>query len=166
MSRSLRIDKRGKAGCGPLREDRPDVWRSAFQALIRRAGLLQSEGTPCGMPISVSHAHALLELSRQTDLTQNGLAELLGLTKSAVSRLVERLERLGHVSRRDDSGDRRARRLRLTAKGSRLAEKVNARSLRRFSILLDGIPRARRSAVLESLELLREALPAPHGKAS
>ena len=140
----------------------PEAWRHAFMALIRRFGLLQTARVPFGMRMSVSRAHALIELLRQPDLTQNDLARMLWLTKSAVSRLVERLERLGQISRRDDSGDRRARRLRLTGKGRRLAKKVNEKSLRRFAVLLEGIPRARRSVVLESLELLRKATPAPY----
>ncbi len=143
------------------RADRPETWRSAFQSLIRQFGLLESAKTPCGKPMPISEAHALMELLRQPDLTQNNLADMLGLTKSTVSRLVERLERLGQLSRRDDNCDRRARRLRLTAKGERLAREINGRSLRRFAALLDGIPRTRRIAVLESLELLHKATPQP-----
>jgi MarR family transcriptional regulator for hemolysin len=108
-----------------------------------------------------SDAHALMELLRQPGMTQNDLADLLGLTKSAVSRLLERLERLGRVSRSQDSGDRRARRLHLTAKGKKLAKEIDGKSLKRFASLLDGIPRDRRVSVLESLELLHRATPQP-----
>ena len=107
----------------------------------------------------VSHAHALMEMLHHPDMTQNELSERLGLTKSAISRLVARLETNGQVLRLNDDCDRRARRLRLTAKGMRLAQKVNRNSLERFTTLMDGIPRSRRDQVLEGFELILEATP-------
>lgn len=60
---------------------RPGVSReeaSEFQqtmvALIRARGLHQPDRTPCGQPVAVAEAHALLELGREPGMSQNGLA--------------------------------------------------------------------------------------------
>ena len=63
----------------------------SFHALIRRFGLLDSDRTPCGQPVAVSHAHALMELLRAPATKQGELARPLGLSKSAVSRMVDQL---------------------------------------------------------------------------
>ena len=70
-----------------------------------------------------------MEMLHHPEMTQKELSERLGLTKSAISRLLARLETNGQVLRLNDDCDRRARRLRLTAKGMRLARKVNRTSL-------------------------------------
>ena len=45
------------------------------------------------------------------------LAERSGLTKQAIGEVVDELERLGHVERTADPGDRRAKIIRLTERG-------------------------------------------------
>ncbi|MEA2156796.1 MAG: hypothetical protein QOE11_2936 [Solirubrobacteraceae bacterium] len=57
--------------------------------------------------------------------TINRLAELLGVTKQAASRLADEVPDGGFVERDTDSADRRSRRLRLTAAGAQ----VRARAL-------------------------------------
>ncbi len=135
--------------------------RGAFQRLIRRSGLLDLSRTPCGQPVAVSHAHALMELMRCPGMTQGELACTLGLSKSALSRLAAALERRGWIQRRSDDEDRRIRRLTLTARGREVAGRVDQASLVRFAAILEGIPPETREQVLEVLELLRQAIPAP-----
>ena len=43
-------------------------------ALIRAFGLHKPDETPCGRPVSVAEAHALMELSRGEPLVQKELA--------------------------------------------------------------------------------------------
>jgi DNA-binding MarR family transcriptional regulator len=57
--------------------------------------------------------------------TINRLAELLGVSKQAASRLADEVEAAGFVERFTNADDRRSRRLRLTAAGAR----VRARAL-------------------------------------
>jgi DNA-binding MarR family transcriptional regulator len=52
--------------------------------------------------------------------TVTRLAELLGVTKQAASRLVDDMVTLGYLERADDPGDRRRTRLRLSATGERI----------------------------------------------
>ncbi|MGC1310416.1 MAG: hypothetical protein WA885_24565 [Phormidesmis sp.] len=44
-------------------------------ALIRAFGLHQPHQTPCGQPVAVAEAHALMELSSARSLSQKKLSE-------------------------------------------------------------------------------------------
>ena len=68
-------------------------------SLVRALGLHRPDQTPCGQPVAVAEAHAVLELSREPGLSQNSLAARLRLEKSTVSRIVTLLERRGWVGR-------------------------------------------------------------------
>ena len=52
------------------------------------SGWHRPDTTPCGRPVPIAEAHALLELSRTDRLTQQELAASLNLQKSTVSRIV------------------------------------------------------------------------------
>jgi DNA-binding MarR family transcriptional regulator len=133
--------------------------RQAFHSLIRRFGLLDSDRTPCDQPLAVSHAHALMELLRNPGVRQLDLARTLGLSKSAVSRMVDHLQRRGWIERQADDNDGRAWRLRLSARGRRLARRIDQASIARFSAILDRIPAAMRGQVVSTLDLLHGAIP-------
>lgn len=60
--------------------------------------------------------------------TVSGLAELLGVTKQATSRLVDDMVLLGFLQRVDVAGDRRQKRLRLSPTGERIRERALAES--------------------------------------
>ena len=128
-------------------------------AFVRAFGLLRPDATPCGRPLSVSEAHALLELSRDAGLSQAALGARLRLEKSTVSRLVTQLEGHGWVERGRDPTDGRAIRLRLTEAGRRVADQVAAARAGHYATLLERIPPAERERVLHALEVLVQALP-------
>ena len=133
-------------------------FQDSMVALIRSLGLHKPDTTPCGQPLSVGEAQALLEIGREPGLTQNGLAQRLDLDKSTVSRLVGMLERrswIERIRRRDDS---RFYHLRLTAAGTKANANL-ARSRRaKFERIFQAIPRAQRAAVASSLAALMEAI--------
>ena len=133
--------------------------RGAFHALIRRFGLLATTRTPCGQPVAVTHAHALMEILHAPGTKQGELALTLGLSKSAVSRMSAELERRGWLERYRDTGDGRLRRLNLTARGRRLAERVDEASIERFSAMLEGIRATKRAQAVTMLEILQGAIP-------
>jgi DNA-binding MarR family transcriptional regulator len=133
--------------------------REAFHSLIRRFGLLDTTRTPCGQPIAVTHAHALMEILHDPGLKQGDLAHTLGLSKSAVSRMAAELERRGWLERHPDTGDGRVRRLNLTTRGRRLAQRVDEASIERFSAMLEGIPPTTRAQAISMLEVLQSAIP-------
>ncbi|HWT04391.1 MAG TPA: helix-turn-helix domain-containing protein, partial [Xanthomonadales bacterium] len=83
-------------------DDPGAVFQGHMIALVRSLGLHKPDETPCGQPISVAEAHALLEIAREPGLTQNGLAARLRLEKSTVSRLAGMLQRRGWIRRARD----------------------------------------------------------------
>jgi DNA-binding MarR family transcriptional regulator len=140
----------------------PDLLRQQVQRFVRKFGLLADDRTPCGAPISPREAHALmivLESERQGDPPrQNDLAATLGIDKSNVTRLVQRLRRDGRIEQRTSADDGRARLLRLTPKGRRLAESIEQDSRARFETLLAEIPDDHHELVLSALALLNDAI--------
>ncbi len=90
----------------------------ALTDLMRLSGLLHNDQQVLGHPVSLSQAFALDELDTPgPPLSQQDLAERLGLEKSTVSRLVADLERKGLVPRERAPADRRTYRLRPTERG-------------------------------------------------
>jgi DNA-binding MarR family transcriptional regulator len=134
--------------------------QAAFQEhmvhLVRSLGLHKPDETPCGQPISVGEAHALLEIARETGMTQNGLAARLRLEKSTVSRIAGMLEARGWIKRERDEHDARFIRLRLTAQGLKANANIGKSRAAKFGRIFAAIPANQRDAVLASLSLLLE----------
>ena len=134
---------------------------AAFQEqmvqLVRSLGLHRPDETPCGQPVSIGEAHALLEVAREPGLTQHGLAARLRLEKSTVSRIAGMLERRGWIRRVRDERDARFIRLHLTKRGIAANANIAASRRAKFERIFGAIPAKRRGAVLESLSLLTEA---------
>ncbi len=129
-------------------------------ALIRALGLHRPDRTPCGQPVSVAEAQALHELAREPSLSQNVLASRMHLEKSTISRIASALEKCGWLARTRDEDDSRVLRLRLTPLGSRVARNLARSRAEKFARVFHSLPRDRRTAVIESLALLSEALDA------
>ena len=137
-----------------------DDFRMLLQEFIRRFGLLAADRTPCGKPLASSDAHALMLLLETGDdgMLSSALAARLGIDKSTASRTAARLAESGHITAEPSSNDGRARPLRLTKKGARVAQGVEAASRDRFEQLLKNLPARRRADVIEALRDLVAAL--------
>ena len=132
--------------------------RSLMQRLFRRFGALASDSTPCGKPLTMAHAHALMVLLAKGELSQQELGRELCIDKSNVARVCASLVASGHLKQHTNEEDRRSRRVYLTAKGRRLAQEVSAASGARFGVLLDAVPIKARKQVLGALRHLVTAL--------
>src|SRR6476620_8034585 len=127
-------------------------------ALIRAFGLHRPDQTPCGEPVAVAEAHALMEIAQAAPLSQNDLAARLQLEKSTVSRLVGILETRGWIARVRSAQDGRARELHLTDTGRQIATDLAEARRTKFARVFAAIPEAERRAVFESLQILVEAM--------
>lgn len=143
--------------------DQVDELRRVTQRFFRRFGGLAAESTPCGKPLSMAHAHALMVLLAQGEITQQKLAAELCIDKSNVARLCARMVEAHHVSQRASERDGRSRLVSLTARGARLAHEVDDASRARFRTLLGDIPKQHRADVVVALRHLVDALEAPAG---
>jgi len=150
----------GRPSASPV--ENPGELRSLVQQFVRSIGLLAGDRTPCGKPLAVSHAHALMVLLEHRKgggpMTQRALGDHLGIDKSNVARLAERLERAGHLKQERDPGDGRARLLTLTSAGAALAVSVESTSRARFEELFRLVPGPQRPGVLAGLKALNRAV--------
>ena len=135
--------------------------RRVMQRFFRRFGALSSDATPCGKPLSMAHAHALMLLRAGGELSQRALATELCIDKSNVTRLCAKMADAGHVQQRPNAADGRSRLVTLTPRGAKLAEEVDDASRARFTSLLHGLPRLRRAEIIGALQQLVDALDAP-----
>jgi DNA-binding MarR family transcriptional regulator len=140
--------------------DNPDVdaFRRAMHRLVRRVGALAAEGTPCGKPLSLVHAHALMVLLAKGELSQQRLGAELCVDKSNVARVCAKMIDAGHVRQRSSDRDARSRLVSLTVRGERLARDVDASSAARFEALLARVPRERAADIIDAVECLVSAL--------
>jgi DNA-binding MarR family transcriptional regulator len=142
--------------------------RAQVQEFVRRFGLLVTRQTPCGFPVSPSYAHALMLLRRRTadglSTLQSDLAAQLGIDKSNVARLCERMVRAGHSLQSVPEADGRSRLVTLTVKGARVAGRIEQGSRDRFSAVAAGIPTRKRRAVIAALVDLNVAVAGIAGK--
>ena len=137
-----------------------DELRRLMQLLFRRFGALAADATPCGKPLPMAHAHALMVLA-SGEMTQQELGRELCIDKSNVARLCARLVEAGHAEQHRGESDGRSRRVSLTARGTRLAREIDASSGARFGALLRALPADSRDQVLEVLQHLVAAIDAP-----
>jgi len=157
---------KGPVGAGKRSLPNPagDDLRRLVQSFVRSFGLLARDQTPCGQPLATSHAHALmvlLEWTRQNQqTTQRDLGRALGIDKSNVARLCQRMVEAGHLVQGRCADDGRARLLSLTKVGERVARRVESSSRDRFQRLMAAIPATSRAGVLASLAALNQALAA------
>ncbi|MDB4985152.1 MAG: transcriptional regulator, MarR family [Myxococcaceae bacterium] len=136
------------------------VFRDQMRALMRALGVFDEARTPCGVDISVREAFALGVLLRSDEasrLTHSDLQRALSVDKSNITRLVQQLVNSGMVEQRVGV-DERVRTLHLTAKGRKLAGRLNERSVERFRAVLTKVPRDERRNLLRAVDLLRKAL--------
>jgi DNA-binding MarR family transcriptional regulator len=100
---------------------------------------------------------ALSYLSDEPDIDQIGLAARLGVDRTSVGQLVDQMESKGLVERRVNGADRRARMLRLSAKGGKLRERLRPKAHLVQAKLLASLTPTEREILLELLVRVIEA---------
>jgi DNA-binding MarR family transcriptional regulator len=89
--------------------------RDASRRLVRELGFLRP--TLAGTELSPSAVHALVEIGARPAMTAAGLAEILVLDKSSVSRMLRKLIASGELVEGVSTRDARAKPLSLTPQG-------------------------------------------------
>ncbi|HWR09780.1 MarR family winged helix-turn-helix transcriptional regulator [Sporomusa sp.] len=133
--------------------------RHDMRLLARKMELMtKCEASCCG--ITLTQCHLLTEIGWAGTASLNTLSERLGVDKSTMSRNIEILVTDGLVSRTTDPDNRRAITIMLTDAGRQLFDQVEASMTQFYETLFQALPANKRSQVLESLEILLEAIPA------
>lgn len=124
-------------------------------AFCRMFSSFEREEICCG---TVSSAQCVLLqtlMKGQWDVSR--LAAHARVTKGAMTRLVDGLEKRGWVVREKGERDGRRVLVSLTSAGDKEAQRLKLLTERSVAILLDRIPEAERPQVVRSINLLRKA---------
>ena len=141
-----------------------DELRRGLQQLIRLSRILEPQ-SGAGTHASLSEVMALGELADVEAMSQHELAQLLGLEKSTVSRLVAGLVDRGWVSRERNSDNRRLYRLQLTHDGQAAARRIGNELGARHTELLSGLTQAERQGLAIGLAGIARVLKEPQSTA-
>ena len=99
----------------------------------------------------------ILEILRaQNECKMGDLSRMLGVTKSAVTGLTDRLIKVGLARRRRSKEDRRVVKIKLTPKGSSLSKQINEYKLRMIASLFSNISPKERTVYLGILRKLEK----------
>lgn len=132
-------------------------FRDIVKYIVRSLGIYEkSEAYCCGT--TLAQCNAIVEIGRAKEISLNELAECLNLDSSTASRTVNNLVSQNLVVREDDPVDRRYLKIRLTEKGMKVYKMVEENMDIFFRKVYESIPADKREQVMESLEILLNAL--------
>lgn len=134
-----------------------DRFARALLALDRGLGRIARDRARAG-DVTPQQAETLQLIAERGALSTSALASLLGIDPSTASRNLSGLERAGLITRQRGSDDGRQTDVKLTPRGRRAAQAVTSGALNALGTLLDKVPRAERTRVIEALEVLVRAV--------
>ena len=130
----------------------------ALLAVSRRFGMLERDAICCG-DVTVRQCFAL-QILQEEPLAVGSLAERMGVTPGATTRLVDGMIGRGWVERSRDPDDRRRVLLELSDEGRQEAEYLRGETESIVEAVVAEVPADDRPKVLEALQILREAFEA------
>ena len=136
----------------------PDDVLSELIHRFARSGSLLEPHDHGGVQVSLSEVLAFGELAASEGLSQQVLAERLGLEKSTVSRLVSGMEERGWLTRGRDPANRRYTRLHLTEAGQVIAERIGRDLRARHEAMFAAMTTAERRALTVGLTALARVI--------
>lgn len=132
-------------------------FRETIRVIVRNLGVLEKDESSC-CGVTIGQCHAIVEIGRAGEIALNDLADLLNLDKSTMSRTVNNLVESDFAVRDLDSEDRRYVKIKLTEKGHQSFIRIEKTMEQYYQDVLLSIPENKRAQVIESLQLLLEAL--------
>lgn len=109
-----------------------------------------------GAELSVPQFRALGYVRRHPACSLTAVADHLGLSVPATSRLIEALVGAGYIVRQASASDRRFIALRLSEQGERIQVTARAAALQSLAAMLEPLEAAERASIVEALEPLRQ----------
>lgn len=107
--------------------------------------------------VTLAQYRVLVELASRGPQRLSDLATALGVDRSTATRMCERLVRKHLIQRRRVAADRRSVRVHLTATGGGLVAEVSRRRRAEITTIVNRMPDAHRSLVLEALRSFAQA---------
>jgi len=108
--------------------------------------------------LSMAQLHILYTLQRNGQMTMSGLAEVLNVSLSNATGLIDRIEERGYVERTRTPEDRRVVLIRVTPQGERMLGEIDALSDDLLRSVLSHIDGSKLGGVRQAFVALRDAL--------
>ena len=108
--------------------------------------------------LSMAQLHILYTLQRNGQMTMSRLAEVLNVSLSNATGLIDRIEERGFVERTRVAEDRRVVLIRVTPEGEQMLEEIDALSDELLRSVLSRIDRPKLVGVRQAAAALRDAL--------
>ena len=140
----------------------PDTGSTTFGLLLRQVRdalwqLMEQELAGIGHELNFSQYITLKKLAIGTAGVTD-LARAAQLNPGAMTRLLDKLEARGYVTRETDPADRRALHIHLTEAGAVIAREINHCGQRVLERAFDGLDANEREQLLQSLGRVRDNL--------
>ncbi|MGE0230414.1 MAG: MarR family winged helix-turn-helix transcriptional regulator [Flavobacteriaceae bacterium] len=103
------------------------------------------------LSLTLSASRALAVLIRNQGVSQSGLSELTNIEPMAMVRVLDRLERMGYITRKPDPKDRRARILKTTPAAEEVVKRIWEMSDQTRAQAFDGISDEERERFIATL---------------
>ena len=133
-------------------------WWNEFERLSRALGQVGPDEVCCD-GLTPRQTAILRTLVAQEGARLMDLAASSGITPSAMTRVLERLEKLGLVQRvRGQAQDGRAAMVKITSEGREARRRVDELMRQRTSEILSVLPESQREQVFEALQKLISAM--------
>ncbi len=129
-------------------------FRSSLRQLDR---VVNFQSKSCLDEITTAQCHVLLQIESEHRTTSNELSRLLNLDISTISRTVENLLKAKLIVKKQNVNDKRSFVLRLSKKGSKLCDEINAFADEYFSRVIENIPAKDRTQILKHFSTLVKA---------
>ncbi len=134
-----------------------ETLRELIRILVRDLGILEkSDASCCG--VTITQCHAVVEIGRKGKISLVDLAVLLGLDKSTMSRTINNLVESDLVLRDLDAENRRYVIIQLTENGRNVFQIIEESMNGYYKSIFNSIPENKRNQVMESLQLLTNAV--------
>ena len=110
--------------------------------------------------ISMAQLHIMFTVQRNGDMTMTGLADVLNVSLSNATGLIDRLEERGYIERDRVPNDRRVVVIRVTPAGEQMLNEVDALSDDLLRSVLGRLPNSQLRGVANAIAALRESVDA------
>ena len=135
----------------------------AVMSIVLSGAMIAKEGDRLlrSFALTDSQFNILMLLKYQVEkgeINQTRLGQMLLVNRSNVTGLIDRMEKAGWVERVGESGDRRVKRIKVTAAGRRLVERAEKVYFTRVEQVMGTLNADERCKLCQMLERLREKI--------
>jgi len=141
---------------GSAFERRVDAVRAFNRFYTRRIGVLDE--AYLGSRFSLTEIRVLYELAHREAATASELARVLGLDAGYLSRILNSFTRGGVIAKSSATDDARKTILRLTARGRRVIEPLEAKARAQIGAMLDDVPVPQQGRVIDAMRAIETSL--------